>query len=451
MSYKTENTSMKRLILHNLRAWKNQKNRKPLIIKGVRQTGKTYVLKQFGTSDFSAVHYINFEQNLKAASLFNGDFNSQRILNDISFLLGKPIDKKHDLVIFDEIQACPQALTSLKYFAEELPELALCCAGSLLGLHLGETSFPVGKVDFFHMRPMCFAEFLVASDDQKSVDYLNNCSSKDSISEIVHEHLWQQLKIYLVTGGLPEVVQTYIDNKDDLYTALTLARQKQKDIIYGYYADIAKHAGKVNAMYIDRVWQAIPSQLAKTQDGSAKRFQFKGIIPGLDRYQRLANVFDWLQSAELIIKVPIVKHVELPLMAYVDESHFKVYLFDVGVLGALSDLSPKTILDYDYGTYKGYFAENFIAQEFIANNIVNLHSWQDNRVEIEFLYSFDNQIIPIEVKSGWVTRSQSLNKYASKYCPPYRMTFSAKPLYIDAKNQYHNYPLYMAYWFPLKK
>lgn len=442
---------MKRLILQDLRKWKTHSHRKPLIIKGVRQTGKTYILKEFGKSDFQQCHYVNFEHNKKAAQLFQGDFDPKRILNELSFLFNSAIDIKNDLVIFDEIQACPAALTSLKYFAEFLPELALCSAGSLLGLHLGESSFPVGKVDFFHMRPMCFAEFLEADGDQKSLERLEEFNSDhNSISTVVHDHLWEQLKLYLVTGGLPEVIQTYLENKDNLYTALTLARQKQNEIIFGYYADIAKHSGKINAMHIDRVWRSIPSQLAQSQDGSAKRFQFKGIIPGIDRYQRLANVIDWLIAAELVIKVPIIEHVEIPLMAYTEESRFKLYLFDVGILGALSQLPPKSILDYDYGTYKGYFAENFVAQEFLASGIENLNSWQENRSGIEFLYTQENNTIPIEVKSGWVTRSQSLNKYAEKYHPPYRVMFSAKPPYLDLENHFKQYPLYMAYWFSMK-
>jgi hypothetical protein len=245
-------------------------------------------------------------------------------LRDLSFLLDQPIDVKNDLLIFDEIQACPAALTSLKYFAEQLPELAVCCAGSLLGLHLADVSFPVGKVDLLHMHPMCFAEFLAAQDDLKSLTFLNNCTVKSSISNIIHEHLWQQFKNYLIVGGLPEVVSVFLENKENLHTALTRTREKQNELIYGYYADIAKHSGKVNAMHIARVWQAIPNQLAQSQDGSAKRFQFKGVVPGIDRYQRLASVFDWLSAAELIIKVPIIEQVELPLMAYTQESQFKV-------------------------------------------------------------------------------------------------------------------------------
>jgi predicted AAA+ superfamily ATPase len=421
-----------------------------LILMGVRQTGKTYLLKQFGAEQFPACHYINFEHHPKANQLFAAGFDPKQILTDLSFILGQPINTNTDLVIFDEIQACPAALTSLKYFSENMAELALCSAGSLLGLHLGDTSFPVGKVDFFHLRPMCFAEFLEAVNDQASLQYLNNLHSSSTMSLVVHEHLWEQFKRYLVVGGLPEAVQTYIEHQTNLFTALQQVREKQKALIFGYYADIAKHAGKVNAMHIDRVWQSIPTQLAKAQDHTTGRFQFKGIIPGIDRYHRLANVFDWLQAAELIIRVPIISTVALPLSAYVEDSRFKCYLFDIGILGALSDLSPQTILSYDYGTYKGYFVENFIAQELTTRHSTRLYSWEENRAEVEFLLPQDNAIIPIEVKSGAITRSQSLNKYVEKYHPPTRVVFNAKPMMISNEHHYQHYPLYMAYWFSLK-
>lgn len=439
---------MKRIIFQHLKTWKEKSKRKPLIIKGVRQSGKTFILKEFGRLNFPAVHYINFEENLAAHELFKKDFDPTRIINDLRFLLDKPIDEKNDLLIFDEIQACAPALTSIKYFSEKLPEVAICCAGSLLGLHLNHGSFPVGKVDILHMRPMCFAEFLMALDDEKSIELLNHSTGNDSISAIAHQHLWERFKHYLIVGGLPEVVETYRENKQDLFAAFTQVRIKQNELIDGYYADFAKHSGKVNAMHIDRVWRSIPSQLARNTDGTVSRFQFKGIIPGIDRYQRLANVIDWLKAAELVTKVNIIDHVELPLMAYAQESHFKLYMFDVGILGALSDLPPKAIMEYDFGTYKGYYAENFVAQEFLAKGLLNLYSWEHNRAEIEFLYVQDSSVIPIEVKSGWVRNNQSLNKFAAKYHPPYRAAFSARPLHLDFENHYRNYPLYMAYWFP---
>ncbi len=438
---------MKRQIIQHLQHWKNQKDRKPLILKGVRQTGKTFILKEFGTTAYRTCHYVNFEQNERAHHLFDTDLDPRHIVDGLSFLLDTPIDVVHDLVIFDEIQACPRALTSLKYFSENLSELSLASAGSLLGLHLGDGAFPVGKVDMLTIKPMSFAEFLLANEDLRSLDMIARAKQSHTIPAIVHAHLWEQFKIYLVTGGLPEVVQTYINHKTDLFSALTLVRQKQFELINGYYADIAKHAGKVNAMHIDRVLRAIPTQLAKSQDGTAKRFQFKGIIPGIDRYQRLANVIDWLEAAELIIKVNIIDQVAEPLSAYADETRIKLYLFDVGILGAISDLSPATMLDYDYGTYKGYFAENFVAQEFLSKQNRKLYAWEDHRAEVEFLFNYQNKVIPIEVKSGFVTKNQSLNKYAAKYQPPIRVTFSGKSLNIDHEHQYHQYPIYMASWF----
>ncbi len=437
---------MQRLIMQDLLNWKVKANRKPLILKGVRQTGKTYSLKQFGKQQFSASHYINFENNLKAHALFQKSFDPNQILVDLSFLLQTVIDVENDLIIFDEIQACPSALTSLKYFAEQLPSLAVCCAGSLLGLHLGESSFPVGKVDVLNMRPLCFVEFLEASGEQQALEILSQPSP--SISEVIHDYLWQRLKYYFVTGGLPEVVQVYLDKRDDLYSALTEVRKKQDELIFGYYADIAKHSGKANAMHIDRTWRSVPTQLAQSQEKNSSRFQFKGILPGIDRYQRLANVIDWLHSAELIIKVPIVEHIELPLSAYTEESRFKLYMFDIGILGALAGLNPQVILDYDYGTYKGYFAENYVASEFIAKNYHHLYSWQHQRSEVEFLLPYQGIVIPVEVKSGWVTRSQSLTKYTHKYHPSMRATLSAKPLLINKVEHYCNCPLYMTHWFP---
>ncbi len=441
---------MKRTIFKQLEAWKNKKHRKPLIIKGVRQSGKTYILKEFGRTIFPNFHYVNFEENLVAHELFKQDLDPNRILTDLQFLFDKPIDHQNDLIIFDEIQACPAALTSVKYFSEKMPHVALCCAGSLLGLHLNEGSFPVGKVDLLHMWPMCFAEFLMAINDEKSLEVLHQAFKNFSISTIAHHHLWEQFKHYLIVGGLPEVVSTYCENKNDIFNAFSQVRIKQNELITGYYADFAKHAGKVNAMHIDRIWRAIPSQLARHTDGTASRFQFKGVVPGIDRYQRLASAIDWLKAAELLIKVHILDHVELPLMAYAKESHFKLYMFDVGILNALADLPPKAILDYNFGTYKGYYAENFVAQELISKEFMNLYSWEHNRAEVEFLIVQDSQIIPIEVKSGWVQNNQSLNKFVEKYNSPCRVVLSARPLNFDRENRYYQYPIYMAYWLPEK-
>ncbi len=392
---------------------------------------------------------MNFEQDETLKGIFEKDLRPKRILQELSFYVDSSINTGRDLMIFDEVQECSRALTSLKYFQEELPDFAFCAAGSLLGLQLGNSSFPVGKVEQLEMYPMCFEEFLSASGDTRSVDFLHHCESGTDIPEIVHAHLWDQLKIYLVVGGLPEIVQTYIDLKEDLFKALGTVRKKQSELIKAYASDIAKHSGKQNAMHIERVWKNIPSQLAREQDGSMPKFRFKGVVPGIKAYSRLAGAIDWLNTAGLIIKIHTVNSGQLPFSAYTAENRFKLCFFDVGMLGAMSQLNPKTILSYDYGTYKGYFAENFIAQEFRYAGIRPLYSWREKTAEIEFLREKDGEVLPVEVKSGWVTQAKSLKVFAEKYKPLYKTVISAKRLNINHSSKTHHYPLYLAARFPL--
>lgn len=441
---------MKRGLISALIEWKTKSGRKPLILEGTRQVGKTYLLKDFGQKHFPQFHYLNFEKDADLEKLFNPNLDPKRIITELSFHLKISIDIERDLIIFDEIQACPKALTSLKYFQEELPQLALCAAGSLLGIHLNAGSFPVGKVDLLNLYPLNFEEFLQGIGDERALAVLQNINVNTEFSDIVHDHLWQQLKLYFVIGGLPEVITTYIQYQENLFQALEKVRLKQDILINNYYADIAKHSGKINAMHIDRLWRSIPQQLARTKDGSIEKFKFKDIIPGIERYNRLANVIDWLEGAGLIIKSHIAYSAQLPLTGYTKENSFKLMMFDVGILGAMSDLPPKTILDYDYGTYKGYFAENFVAEEFLANNVKNLYSWQEKNSELEFLRVIDGNILPIEIKSGNVTHAKSLKAFAEKYHPKYTTIMSANKLYIDKKLHNHCYPLYLAGRFPLK-
>lgn len=444
---------MKRKITTSLLNWKDQTKRKPLILNGVRQVGKTFLLKNFGQEHFPAYHYIDFEKERDVAKIFQQNLDPKRIIKELSFYLQRPIDNNNDLVIFDEIQACPDALTSLKYFYEEIPMLALCSAGSLLGIHLNSGSFPVGKVDTLTMYPMSFTEFLEALEDDRTLTYLHNLDLRSTIPEIVHQHLWQQLLYYFIVGGLPEIVDYYRnathENNADTFITLQNVRVKQNELMKAYFADMAKHSGKVNAMHLDRVWHAVASQLTQLQDGSISKFRFKNIVPGIDRYSRLAGAIDWLEKAGLIIKVNIVQQVNFPLTAYAKEGIFKLLMFDVGILGAMSNLAPTTIMDYNYGTYKGYFAENFVAQEFLAAGVQQLFSWQGRLSEIEFLREIDNHILPIEVKSGMVTQAKSLKAYAQKYHPAYTTIMSAKNLYIDNVRNVQYYPLYLAAQFPL--
>ncbi|MFI5343429.1 MAG: ATP-binding protein [Chlamydiales bacterium] len=441
---------MEREILHQLIHWKNRLNRKPLIIKGARQVGKTFILQKFGEQEFDRFHYFNFEKDPKLADAFQADLDPKRIIQDLSFHKKIKIELDKDLIIFDEIQNCPQALTSLKYFYEEFPASFICSAGSLLGIYLGPVSFPVGKVEHLPMYPMTFLEFLKALDDELSIDLLQNTSLDTQIPILAHDHLWQLLKHYFIVGGLPEVVEAYKKHQDNLFTAFEQVRKTQANLIEDYLSDIAKHSGKINAMHINRIWRSVSEQLGLAQDGSAQKFKFKGVVPGIDRFSKLANAIDWLEAAGLVIKVHIAHQSKLPLKSFVNENTFKLFLFDVGILGAMMNLSPSTILQYNYGTYKGFFAENYVAQCFEAVHPGPLFSWSEKTAEVEFVRQVEDQIIPIEVKSGWVTKSKSLRAYAQKYHPPFRVILSAHPLSIDQKKQVHHYPLYLASHFPLR-
>lgn len=433
---------MKRHILQSLIDWKNAKTRKPLILKGARQVGKTYILKQFGEEQFEQVFYINFEKQPAMRAFFEKDLDPKRLMTEICFALKMQVNFDKDMLIFDEIQACPKALTSLKYFCEDLPELAVCSAGSLLGLHLSDESFPVGKVNWLNMYPMSFAEFVESQDEQMLVNLLNTFTFDSVIPVTAHEQLFEQFKHYLIVGGLPEVVLEYKNNKDRLFEAFERVRVKQNEIINDYYADIAKHAGKNNAMHIDRLWRSVPQQLARSQDGMAQKFRFKDVIPGANRYRQLVNVIDWLLNTGLLLKVHVVDTAQIPLSAYAKDSKFKLLMFDVGILGAMSELAPASILKYDYGSYKGYFAENFVCQELTCKDSKPLYNWQEKTAEVEFLKEMNGNIIPIEVKAGVSTRAKSLKIYIEKYSPPKNYILSAKP--YQTRGKQIQLPLYLA-------
>ncbi len=438
---------MKRKIIGSLQAWKDKLGRKPLIIKGPRQVGKTYILKEFGQKYFKNYHYINFEldNDEEIKKIFDKSLEPKTILAEISLKTQRMIDKENDLLIFDEIQFAPKALTALKYFCENMPELRVCAAGSLLGLQLSEDSFPVGKVEYLHMFPMNFEEFLEGIGDNQASELFRNVDFSKSFSDVVHKHFWERLKLYFVVGGLPEVVQTYANNRKDFYQAITQAREVQRNIIDDYISDIAKHSGKVNAMHIERVWKQVPMQLSQTQDGSSPRFKFKDVVPGVRTYSRMVGAIDWLLKAGLIIKVPIVNKSQQPLLAFTKENMFKLFLFDIGILGALARINPDTILNYNFGSYQGFFVENFVLQEFhfIDSGSENLYSWMEGHAEIELLREYGTNIVPYEVKSGQVTRSKSLGSFIDRYNPKYKVVLSANNLQINLEKGLYKVPLYL--------
>lgn len=433
---------MRRRITKALSLWKNEKPRKPLILRGARQVGKTYTLQEFGKADFPHHHYINFERDERLSALFEKDLAPARILGELQFYLNTAIDQTHDLVIFDEIQQCPRALTALKYFCEQMPELAVCAAGSLLGVDLTGVSFPVGKVTFLDLAPMSFTEFLTGIEQTRLAELLETHEVLTPFPKIAHEQLWEMWKHYLIVGGLPEAVKTYRDKQTNAYEAMQAVRTVQRDLLETYMADIAKHSGKTNALHIQRLWRNVTQQLARAQDGSAPKFRFKDAVPGIRSYEQLASALDWLEKARLVLRTAIIERAEMPLAGFASENRFKLYFFDVGLLGAISDIKPAQMLQYDYGSYKGYVAENYVAQELRAAGVGALYCWEGRTSEIEFLLETTGGVIPIEVKSGLVTQLKSLKVFETRYQPRHSLVLSAKN--VERRGSRLYLPLYVA-------
>lgn len=427
---------MKRLITASLDRWKKSKNRKPLILRGARQVGKTHTLLAFGKTHFPDYHYFNFEKNDNLNNIFRGDLAPSRILTELQFQTQKQINTRKDLLIFDEIQKCPRALTSLKYFCEMMPELALCSAGSLIGVVLSEESFPVGKVSFMELYPMNFEEFLTAAAEEIIVNLYNNQSLNKPVPEIAHRNLWEYWKNYLITGGLPEVVSLYRNNKQDPFKRFNLVRELQENITETHIADIAKYSGKTNAMHIERLWRNVAVQLSQTMDGSTNKFRFKNALPGIRGYERLVTPISWLEKANLIIRTSVIKKAQNPLMGYSNENSFKQYFFDTGLLGAFCRLNPKHLMDYNYGFYKGFFAENFVAQEMLSKGIKHLYCWEGRTSEIEFLLETSTGIIPVEVKSGLNLKAKSLKVFEAKYSPDRSLILSGNNIMLKGNRYY---------------
>ncbi len=435
---------MKRTIYAKLLEWKESAGRSPLLLKGTRQVGKSYILQAFGENEFSGCHLFNFEQDKTLSTLFEADLNPERILAELSIYSGKRINIANDLVIFDEIQECPNALTSLKYFCEKMPRLALCCAGSLIGVTLSSGSFPVGKVDFLKLYPLNFEEFLMALNDEMALELYRNSDKVDSLSEIAHQRLWNRLREYYVTGGMPQVVSTYLTHREDPFEAIKKARDVQGKLVESYNNDFAKHSGKINSLHIVSVFENVPLQLSANIDGSVKRYRFKGVIPRKKGYAELQGPIDWLEKSGLILKVKVCKRAEMPLESFCRENIFKLFLFDIGLLGCMLDLPVSLIHSQDYGIAKGYLAESLVAQEFAAAGVSRLHSWTEGTSEIEFIRVIGDALVPVEVKSGIRTQAKSLRQYILKYSPKRAVKISGKPLSRIRNQVIQICPLYLA-------
>ncbi len=413
------------------------------MIKGARQVGKTWLLKEFGKSHFRNCHYFDFEkEKSKWRPVFENEIDPVNILKNLSLIMNRQIDPKTDLIVFDEIQNIPRAITSLKYFHDEMPETAVISAGSLPGIILSDESFPVGKIEFFNLRPLSFEEFLVNYGNDLLLESYEEAWHKKDISAALHSKLTEVLREFLFTGGMPETSGYFLNNKNETNVFETV-RKKQKDLLNTYQADFAKHAGKVNSVHISLVYQNIPVQLAANIDDSVKRYKFKEAIKGKKGYSELSGPIEWLVNAELIIKVAICNKAELPLKAFTRDNIFKLYYNDIGLLGASLDLPPSAILLHDYGIKKGYFMENYVAQELCQTTDRSLYGWNERNSEIEFLLTDNRGIIPVEVKSGARTKAKSLQQYLIKYSPEKAYILSGAK-FIDTDKTKSRIPLYFA-------
>ena len=426
---------MKRLILHELIKWKNRKDRKPLILKGVRQCGKTYILNEFGKENYEDVAYFNFEGNPALAERFEQDLDTRRIIMELGILSGKKIKPESTLIIFDEIQFCNAALTALKYFCEQTPEYHIVCAGSLLGISLSKPlSFPVGKVDFLALRPMSFYEFVLANDESMLLEYIEKLDTNTLIPKMFADKLITLLKTYYVTGGMPEVVATWIESKD-----IAEVERIQDVILSSYELDFAKHAPSVDFPKLSLIWKSIPDQLAK-ENG---KFVYGHVRPGA-RAKDMEDSMQWLVSAGMVYKVNKIEKPSIPLSAYSNQGYFKLYMSDIGLLRKMSRLPASSVFEESilYSEFKGALTENYVLGE-----LVNLHGdapyyWKSgNTAEVDFIAQFEENIVPIEVKASTNVKSRSLGVYREKYKPAVSVRTSLLNLKKD--DSLLNIPLYM--------
>lgn len=431
---------MKRDIYHNLMRWKRSSRRKPLVLRGARQVGKTYILKLFGKQEYTSVAYINFESSPLAASFFQSELNPQRIIENLEAFLNQAILPANTLIIFDEIQECPEALNSLKYFNEYANQYHIAAAGSLLGVKLAKTKgFPVGKVNFLDLYPLSFFEFLEAQGKTKLCHYLDELSGFAPLPEALHSELIYLLKRFMFVGGMPEAVAAYSEKAD-----FETVREIHHEILLAYAQDFIKHAGSsTDVMKIMAVWESIPSQLAKEN----KKFIFS-VINKSARGREYEAAIQWLTDAGMIYKSYQISLPKLPLASYQNHQTFKVFLLDVGLLGAMSQLPADVIIHGDkfFTEFKGAFTENYVAQELAIQFNKALYYWSsEGKAEIDFLTVYNHQIYPLEVKSGLVTKSKSLRIYGTHYDS---ILARASLRNLLRQDNLFNYPLYLVSRFP---
>ena len=431
---------MQRDIEQHLLQWKGSDRRKPLVLRGARQTGKTHSLREFGQQRYERLAYLNFEETASASQLFQADLDPQRIIPEIGLMLDLPIMPAETLIVFDEIQACPNALTSLKYFAEKAGDYHIAAAGSLLGVKLGKpASFPVGKVNFLDLYPLSFCEFLDALDKSRLREHIDSIDGLSPLPVPIHEQLIHLLKLYTFIGGMPEAVMQYRENRD-----LPGVRTIQREILDAYLLDFSKQADPREIMKISTVWNQVQSQLAKEN----KKFIFSALRKSA-RGRDYENAIQWLLDAGLICKSMKISAPRLPVEAYARSNIFKIYLLDPGLLAAMADIPARILIEGDrlFTEYKGAFIENLAATTLVGAHGKQLYYWtSESMAEVDFVVPCEHELYPLEVKAGISRKKKSLIAYGDKYHPP--ALVRATPMNLRQDGRIINIPLYLLHRFP---
>ena len=401
---------MYRIAIEKLLKWKQNKRRKPLIIEGARQVGKTWLMKEFGRQAYADTVYINFDSNSRMAELFASDLDTDRLIMGLELYAGRKIDPNNALLIFDEVQEVPRALASLKYFYENAPQYHIVCAGSLLGIALHQgTSFPVGKVDFLKLYPLSFKEFLMATDKERFAELLDK-QDFDMVTRFKQTYI-DALKYYYFVGGMPEAVQSFAENKD-----FNEVREIQKRILAAYEQDFSKHAPNEIVPRLRMLWNSIPSQLAKEN----KKFIY-GLVREGARAKEYETAIMWLSDCGLVHKVSRVNAARIPLRAYEDLKAFKLFVVDVGLLGCMVGLRQRTLLDGNdlFVEFKGALTEQYVCQQLKTIEGLDVYYYTNDRgsCEVDFVVDTGEQIVPIEVKAEVNLRAKSLKTYQEKFSP----------------------------------
>ncbi len=430
---------MERMILKDLLKWKNSKHRKPLILKGVRQVGKTWLLKEFGKRYYENTAYFNFDENEEYKQFFETTKDVERILQNLMLASGQRILPEKTLIIFDEVQDCPKVLNSMKYFCENTPQYHIACAGSLLGIALAKpSSFPVGKVDFMQINPMTFTEFLLANGDENLAQYLASVDALEPIPDAFFNPLYEKLKMYYVTGGMPESVLMWTEDRD-----VDAMQESLSNIIGAYERDFGKHPDVKEFPKISMIWKSIPSQLAREN----KKFIYKVVKEGA-RAREYEDALQWLVDANLVKKIYRSTAPGLPISAYDDLSAFKIYLVDVGLLRRLALLAPTAFGEGNrlFTEFKGALSENYILESLSNQFEATPRYWSQINppYEVDFIIQRENEIIPVEVKAEANTEAKSLKKYQEKFSDrtKLRVRFSLDNLKLDGNLL--NIPLFLA-------